>query len=94
MTGAEWNNGYTFIANNNKTIYFQAGGYRKSDNGALGLQGSHGLYWTSEPKLEGSGKPGYAFRALSNNGEIKFPFANPNDFGSAGYGYGVRPVAE
>ena len=94
LTGAEWNNGYTFIANNNKTIYFQAGGYRKSDNGALGLQGSHGLYWTSEPKLEGSGKPGYAFRALSNNGEIKFPFANPNDFGSAGYGYGVRPVAE
>ena len=94
LTGADWNNGYTFIANNNKTIYFQAGGYRKSDNGALGLQGSHGLYWTSEPKLEGSGKPGYAFRALSNNGEIKFPFANSNDFGSAGYGYGVRPVAE
>ena len=94
LTGAEWNNGYTFITNNNKTIYFQAGGYRKSDNGALGLQTSYGLYWTSVPKLDGEGKPGYAFRALSNNGEIKFPFANSNDFGSAGYGYSVRPVAE
>ena len=94
LTGADWNNGYTFIANNNKTIYFQAGGYRNSDNGTLGLQGSYGLYWTSEPKLEGSGKPGYAFRALAKSGELKFPFANSNDFGSAGYGYGVRPVAE
>ena len=73
LTGADWNNGYTFIANNNKTIYFQAGGYRNSDNGTLGLQGSYGLYWTSEPKLEGSGKPGYAFRALSKKWRIKIP---------------------
>ena len=98
LTGAEWNNGYTFIADNNKDIYFQAGGARLGANGSIAANGTNGLYWQSVPTLKDGGKQGYAFRTSLTTGSIKtfFPPANDaaNDYGSYANAYGVRPVAE
>ncbi|WP_449031989.1 fimbrillin family protein [Prevotella histicola] len=97
-SGAEWNNGYTFIANNNKDIYFQAGGARQGSDGSIVALGTTGLYWQSVPTLKEHGKPGYGLRTALTNGAIKtfFPPANDdaNDYGSYANAYGVRPVAE
>ncbi len=95
LTGAEWNNGYTFIADNNKDIYFQAGGARLGTNGSIAANGTNGLYWQSVPKLDGSGKPGYGYRTSLKNGYIGTINAPANDdLGSYANAYGVRPVAE
>lgn len=98
LTGAQWNKGYTFIANNNKDIYFQAGGARQGADGLIVYNGTYGLYWQSVPTLKESGKPGYGLRTLLANGSIKtfFPPANDaaSDYGSYANAYGVRPVAE
>ena len=98
LTGAEWNNGYTFIANNNKDIYFQAGGARRGTNGSIAGNGTNGLYWQSVPTLKENGKPGYGLRTSLTNGTIStfFPPANDaaDDYGSYANAYGVRPVAE
>ena len=98
LTGAEWNNGYTFIADNNKDIYFQAGGARLGTNGSIAALGTTGLYWQSVPTLKEHGKPGYGLRTSLKKGEIGtfFPPANDdaNDYGSYANAYGVRPVAE
>ena len=98
LTGAEWNNGYTFIANNNKDIYFQAGGARKGTNGSIAANGTTGLYWQSVPTLKENGKPGYGLRTSLTKGSIKtfFPPANDtaDDYGSYANAYGVRLVAE
>ena len=98
LTGAEWNNGYTFIANNNKDIYFQAGGARRGINGSIAGNGTNGLYWQSVPTLKENGKPGYGLRTSLTNGTIStfFPPANDaaDDYGSYANAYGVRPVAE
>ena len=98
LTGAEWNNGYTFIANNNKDIYFQAGGARQGTNGSIAANGTTGLYWQSVPTLKENGKPGYGLRTSLTKGSIKtfFPPANDtaDDYGSYANAYGVRPVAE
>ena len=97
-TGAEWNKGYTFIANNNKDIYFQAGGARLGANGSIAALGTTGLYWQSVPTLKDRGKPGYGLRTSLTNGAINtfFPPArdDANDYGSYANAYGVRPVAE
>jgi len=97
-TGAEWKNGYTFIANNNKDIYFQAGGARLGKNGSIAALGTTGLYWQSVPTLKENGKPGYGLRTSLKNGSIStfFPPANDtaDDYGSYANAYGVRPVAE
>ena len=97
-TGAEWNKGYTFIANNNKDIYFQAGGARRGINGSIAGNGTNGLYWQSVPTLKENGKPGYGLRTSLTNGTIStfFPPANDaaDDYGSYANAYGVRPVAE
>ena len=98
LTGAEWNNGYTFIANNNKDIYFQAGGARRGADGSIAAKGTNGFYWQSVPTLKEKGKPGYGLRTSLTNGSIKtfFPPANDDadDYGSYANAYGVRPVAE
>ena len=98
LTGAEWNNGYTFIADNNKDIYFQAGGARRGTNGSIAGNGSNGLYWQSVPTLKENGKPGYGLRTSLTKGTINtfFPPANDtaDDYGSYANAYGVRPVAE
>ena len=98
LTGAEWNNGYTFIANNNKDIYFQAGGARLGANGSIAALGTTGLYWQSVPTLKDRGKPGYGLRTSLTKGAINtfFPPTNDdaNDYGSYANAYGVRPVAE
>lgn len=98
LTGAEWNNGYTFIADNNKDIYFQAGGARLGANGSIAALGTTGLYWQSVPTLKDRGKPGYGLRTSLTNGAINtfFPPArdDANDYGSYANAYGVRPVAE
>ena len=98
LTGAEWNNGYTFKADNNKDIYFQAGGARLGANGSIAALGTTGLYWQSVPTLKDRGKPGYGLRTSLTNGAINtfFPPTNDdaNDYGSYANAYGVRPVAE
>ena len=98
LTGAEWNKGYTFIADNNKDIYFQAGGARLGADGSIAANGTNGLYWQSVPTLKDHGKQGYAFRTSLTSGSIKtfFPPTNDdaNDYGSYANAYGVRPVAE
>lgn len=70
LTGAEWNNGYTFLADNNKDIYFQAGGARVGANGSISSNGTNGLYWQSVPTLKENGKPSYGLRTSLTNGSI------------------------
>ena len=92
--GAEWNNGYTLIADNNKDIYFQAGGARLGKNGSIAALGTTGLYWQSVPKLD-NGKPGYGYRTALSDGSIRTINRPSNDdMGSYANAYGVRPVAE
>ena len=74
LTGAEWNNGYTFLADNNKDIYFEAGDARVGANGAISSNGTNGLYWQSVPTLKDRGKPSYGLRTSLKNGSINtFP---------------------
>ena len=98
LTGAEWNNGYTFLADNNKDIYFQAGGARVGANGAISSKGTNGLYWQSVPTLKDRGKPSYGLRTSLKNGSINTFFPPANDaadhYGSYANAYGVHPVAE
>ena len=98
LTGAEWNNGYTFLADNNKDIYFQAGDAQVGANGSILSNGTNGLYSQSVPTLKENGKPGYGLRTSLTNGAINTFFPPPNDaadgYGSYANAYGVRPVAE
>ena len=90
-----WSNGYTFKVNNDKEIYFQAGGARYGTSGALTANGIVGFYWQSVPKPDGAGSLGYGYRTSMKNGTIA-TINSPatDDLGSYANGYGVRPVAE
>ena len=93
LTGAVWSNGYTFKVDNDKEIYFQAGGARYGTSGALTANGTSAIYWTSDPNSQG-GQLGYAYRASMSNGSLSIPINSSTGYGSYGNGYGVRPVAE
>ena len=93
-TGAVWSNGYTLKADNDKEIYFPAGGYRDGNDGKIKLVGSYAMYWASAALIHGTGGPGYAFRALMTSGKFSMPITDPEGFGTRSYGLGVRPVAE
>ena len=88
-----WSNGYTFKVDNDKEIYFQAGGARYGTSGALTANGISAIYWTSDPNSQG-GQLGYAYRASMSNGSLSIPITSPTGYGSYGNGYAVRPVAE
>ena len=92
-TGAVWSNGYTFKVDNDKEIYFQAGGARYGTNGTLTANGTSAIYWTSDPNSQG-GQLGYAYRASMSDGSLSIPITSSNGYGSYGNGYAVRPVAE
>ena len=94
-TGAVWSNGYTFKVDNDKEIYFQAGGARYGTSGALTANGIVGFYWQSVPKPDGDGSLGYGYRTSMKDGTIA-TINSPatDDLGSYANGYGVRPVAE
>ena len=92
-TGAVWSNGYTFKVDNDKEIYFQAGGARYGTSGALTANGTAAIYWTSDPNSQG-GQLGYAYRASMSKGSLSVPITSSTGYGSYGNGYGVRPVAE
>lgn len=92
-TGAVWSNGYTFKVDNDKEIYFQAGGARYGTSGALTANGTAAIYWTSDPNSQG-GQLGYAYRASMSEGSLSVPITSSTGYGSYGNGYGVRPVAE
>ena len=92
-TGAVWSNGYTFKVDNDKEIYFQAGGARYGTSGALTANGTSAIYWTSDPNSQG-GQLGYAYRASMSNGSLSIPITSSTGYGSYGNGYAVRPVAE
>ena len=93
LTGAVWSNGYTFKVDNDKEIYFQAGGARYGTSGALTANGTSAIYWTSDANSQG-GQLGYAYRASMSDGSLNVPITSSNGYGSYGNGYGVRPVAE
>ena len=93
LTGAVWSNGYTFKVDNDKEIYFQAGGARYGTSGALTANSTSAIYWTSDANSQG-GQLGYAYRASMSNGSLNVPITSSNGYGSYGNGYGVRPVAE
>ena len=90
-----WSNGYTFKVNNDKEIYFQAGGARYGTSGALTSNGTVGFYWQSVPKPDGAGSLGFGYRTSMKDGTIA-TINSPatDDLGSYANGYGVRPVAE
>lgn len=92
-TGAVWSNGYTFKVDNDKEIYFQAGGARYGTSGELTANGTAAIYWTSDPNSQG-GQLGYAYRASMSEGSLSVPITSSTSYGSYGNGYGVRPVAE
>ena len=92
-TGAVWSNGYTFKVDNDKEIYFQAGGARWGTNGTLTANGTSAIYWTSDPNSQG-GQLGYAYRASMSEGSLSVPITSSTGYGSYGNGYAVRPVAE
>ena len=94
-TGAVWSNGYTFKVDNDKEIYFQAGGARYGTSGALTANGTVGFYWQSVPKPDGAGSLGFGYRTSMKDGTIA-TINSPatDDLGSYANGYGVRPVAE
>ena len=92
-TGAVWSNGYTFKVDNDKEIYFQAGGARYGTSGALTANGTSAIYWTSDPNSQG-GQLGYAYRASMSEGSLSVPITSSTGYGSYGNGYAVRPVAE
>ena len=93
-TGAVWSNGYTLKADNDKEIYFPAGGYRDGNDGKIKLVGSYAMYWASAALIHGTGGPGFAFRALMTSGRFSMPITDPDGFGTRSYGLGMRPVAE
>ena len=96
LTGAVWSNGYTLKADNDKEIYFQAGGYRDGNDGIIkgvGV-GGYAMYWASAALIHGTGGPGFAFRALMASNRFSMPITDPEGFGTRSYGLGVRPVAE
>ena len=63
ITGVVWSNGYTLKADNDKEIYFQAGGYRDGNDGKLKLVGSYAFYWVGIASKRGTtGGPGYGLR--------------------------------
>ena len=92
--GAVWENGYTLKVDNDKDIYFQAGGYRDGKDGILKGVGGYAMYWASAALIHGTGGPGFAFRALMTSGKFSMPITDPEGFGTRSYGLGVRPVAE
>ena len=95
--GAVWENGYTLKVDNDKDIYFQAGGYRDGNDGILkgvGGVGGYAMYWASAALIHGTGGPGFAFRALMASNRFSMPITNGDGFGTRSYGLGVRPVAE
>lgn len=90
-----WRNGYTFKVNNDKEIYFQAGGARFGTSGALTANGTVGFYWQSVPKPDGAGSLGFGYRTSMKDGTIAtINSPTTDDLGSYANGYGVRPVAE
>ena len=94
--GAVWENGYTLKVDNDKDIYFQAGGYRDGNDGIIkgvGV-GGYAMYWASAALIHGTGGPGFAFRALMASNRFSMPITDSNGFGTRSYGLGVRPVAE
>ena len=93
-TGAVWSNGYTLKADNDKEIYFPAGGYRDGNDGKIKLVGSYAMYWASAALIHGTGGPGFAFRALMTSNRFSMPITDPDGFGTRSYGLGFRPVAE
>ena len=95
LTEAVWSNGYTLKADNDKEIYFQAGGYRDGNDGKLKLVGSHAFYWVGSASKRGAtGGPGYGLRIKMTNGTLSAPINPSDDYGNRAYGYGMRPVAE
>ena len=95
LTGAVWNNGYTLKANNDKEIYFQAGGYRDGNDGVLKGVGGYAFYWVGIATKRGAtGGPGYGLRIKMLNGTLSAPINPSDDYGNRAYGYGLRPVAE
>ena len=95
ITGVVWSNGYTLKADNDKEIYFQAGGYRDGNDGKLKLVGSYAFYWVGIASKRGTtGGPGYGLRIKMANGILSAPINPSDDYGNRAYGYGVRPVAE
>lgn len=92
--GAVWENGYTLKVDNDKDIYFQAGGYRDGKDGILKGVGGYAMYWASAALIHGTGGPGFAFRALMTSNRFSMPITDSNGFGTRSYGLGVRPVAE
>ena len=91
---AVWENGYTLKVDNDKEIYFQAGGYRDGNDGVIKGVGGYAMYWASAALIHGTGGPGFAFRALMTSNRFSMPITDPNGFGTRSYGLGVRPVAE
>ena len=95
LTEAVWSNGYTLKADNDKVIYFQAGGYRDGNDGKLKLVGSYAFYWVGSASKRGAtGGPGYGLRIKMTNGTLSAPINPSDDYGNRAYGYGMRPVAE
>ena len=95
LTGAVWSNGYTLKADNDKEIYFQAGGYRDGNDGVLKGVGGYALYWVGIATKRGStGGPGYGLRIKMANGTLSAPINPSDDYGNRAYGFGMRPVAE
>ena len=92
--GAVWENGYTLKVDNDKDIYFQAGGYRDGNDGGIKGVGGYAMYWASAALIHGTGGPGFAFRALMTSNRFSMPITDSNGFGTRSYGLGVRPVAE
>ena len=95
LSGATWNNGYTFNADGGKSIYFQAGGARDTNDrqGALFNIKIKGYYWTSAP-VRVNGSLGYGRRAVIANGSLNVPEKDGNARNAYCYGFSVRPVAE
>ena len=95
LSGATWNNGYTFNADGGKSIYFQAGGARDTNDrqGLLFNIGIKGYYWTSAPVSVG-GSLGYGRRAVISDGSLNVPEKDSNARNAYCYGFSVRSVAE
>ena len=91
---AVWENGYTLKVDNDKDIYFQAGGYRDGNDGKIKGVGGYAMYWASAALIHGTGGPGFAFRALMTSVKFSMPITDPEGFGTRSYGLGVRPIAE
>ena len=91
---AVWENGYTLKVDNDKDIYFPAGGYRDGNDGVIKGVNGYAMYWASAALIHGTGGPGFAFRALMTSNRFSMPITDSNGFGTRSYGLGVRPVAE